>query len=153
MVRANSPLSLLRQEISLRKLFPEAAIQRFRDESLIWTCSLTPSPLSQTYRIQLEYHHKEGLKVFVLEPRPLRLAKGKKVLPHVYSTPAQQLCLYYPDGMEWNRSMLYTRTIIPWTSEWLAHYEVWVVTGRWHGGGSDHGSDVEDIHIPARHVF
>jgi len=26
-------------------------------------------------------------------------------------------------------------TIVPWTSLWLRHYEVWHVTGEWWGGG------------------
>jgi hypothetical protein len=32
------------------------------------------------------------------------LAKGEEFLPHVYSTPEQQLCLYYPDYNEWGTS-------------------------------------------------
>lgn len=26
-------------------------------------------------------------------------------------------------------------TIIPWTAEWLLHYEIWQVTDTWRGGG------------------
>ena len=26
-------------------------------------------------------------------------------------------------------------TIIPWASEWLLHYEIWLATGEWQGGG------------------
>ena len=26
-------------------------------------------------------------------------------------------------------------TIVPWTAEWLVHYEIWLVTGEWYGGG------------------
>jgi len=26
-------------------------------------------------------------------------------------------------------------TIVPWTADWLAHYEIWLVTGDWYGGG------------------
>ncbi len=133
------------QEINLRKQFPDSEIKLFREEFLTWACILMPNPLSQTYKVQLEYHYKNGLKVFVLEPKPLRLAKGKKTLPHVYSTPAQQLCLYYPDEKEWNQSMLYTRTIIPWTCEWLGNYELWVGSGNWYGGGSNHEASMNDI--------
>src|SRR5690606_39815126 len=59
----------------------------------------------------------------------------KKLLPHVYSTPKQQLCLYYPKEKEWNTGMYYVHTLIPWACEWLCHYELWVSTGIWHGGG------------------
>jgi hypothetical protein len=26
-------------------------------------------------------------------------------------------------------------TIVPWTAEWLVHYEIWLMTGEWYGGG------------------
>ena len=26
-------------------------------------------------------------------------------------------------------------TIVPWTAEWLAHYEIWLATDDWRGGG------------------
>lgn len=26
-------------------------------------------------------------------------------------------------------------TIVPGTAEWLVHYEIWLVTGEWYGGG------------------
>lgn len=31
--------------------------------------------------------------------------------------------------------MLIANTIVPWTSEWLFYYEIWLATGQWHGGG------------------
>lgn len=34
--------------------------------------------------------------------------------------------------------MLLADTILPWTSEWLLHYELWLVMGRWAGSGHDH---------------
>jgi hypothetical protein len=34
-------------------------------------------------------------------------------------------------------------TIIPWTSEWLLHYECWLATGKWHGGGIHHETEIE----------
>jgi hypothetical protein len=27
-------------------------------------------------------------------------------------------------------------TVIPWISEWLYFYELWLVTGEWLGGGT-----------------
>ncbi|MYD87819.1 MAG: hypothetical protein F4018_15215 [Acidobacteria bacterium] len=29
--------------------------------------------------------------------------------------------------------------IVPWTSEWLACYEIWLATGKWLGGGTTPG--------------
>jgi len=48
-----------------------------------------------------------------------------------------RLCLYYHYEYDVTR-MLLADTVIPWASEWLLHYEIWLATGTWHGGG--HGS-------------
>ncbi len=110
---------------------------------LKWIGIVTPSPLSATYTLNMHYSYSEGVNVYVAEPKPLKLAKGRKKLPHVYSTPKQQLCLYYPKEREWNTGMYYVHTLIPWACEWLCHYELWVGTGIWHGGGIDHESEAE----------
>jgi hypothetical protein len=31
--------------------------------------------------------------------------------------------------------MLLGDTILPWTAEWLLHYEIWRATEKWMGGG------------------
>ena len=31
--------------------------------------------------------------------------------------------------------MLMVDTTVPWTSEWLLNYEIWLATGTWYGGG------------------
>jgi hypothetical protein len=53
--------------------------------------------------------------------------------PHLY--PGDRLCLYRPGTGEWNRRMLLVETIVPWAAEWLLHYELWLATGEWFGGG------------------
>lgn len=35
-------------------------------------------------------------------------------------------------------------TSLEWASEWLAHYELWQVTDRWHGGGHEQPAPEED---------
>ena len=52
-------------------------------------------------------------------------------LPHVF--PGDNLCLHFPG--EWTPEKSIATTIVPWTSEWLLHYEIWVFTGKWTGGG------------------
>jgi hypothetical protein len=52
-------------------------------------------------------------------------------LPHTYSD--DTLCLHEID--DWTGSMYIADSIVPWTVEWLAHYELWLATGEWHGGG------------------
>jgi hypothetical protein len=136
-------IPLIHQEGALKSYFPGSHIVRRRDYELTWIHIITPSPLSASYKLELHYAEGEGAKVYVLEPKPLDLAPGERMLPHVYSTSEQRLCLYYPDGTQWNTGMFYVRTLIPWACEWLCHYELWVGTGEWHGGGVGHQSEAE----------
>ena len=32
-----------------------------------------------------------------------------------------------------------------WAIEWLYHYELWLITGDWLGGGTVHGATKKDI--------
>ncbi len=130
-----SRISLIHQAGTLKSYFPNSEIKRRGENEIAWIGTVIPSPLSATYKLGLHYKYNKGAKVYVIDPKPLHLAKGESVLPHVYSTPEQQLCLYYPKDKEWNTGMYYVKTLIPWACEWLVHYECWVATGTWHGGG------------------
>jgi hypothetical protein len=49
---------------------------------------------------------------------------------------------YEPD--EWKSNMPLANTVLPWTTEWLYYYEIWLVPGEWTGGGDwpgVHGSE------------
>jgi len=107
---------------------------RYNYKSLCWVYDLTPSPLSESYTISLKYVLGKHPKVFVINKK-LELAEGKTKLPHAYSTEKQHLCIYYKKANEWRSSMSIADTIIPWTSEWLFFYEIWLSTGKWKGGG------------------
>lgn len=143
MVQKINKLAIGVQANSIRNMFPGTAIHTVHDQSLSWTHTITPSPLGDMYKIKLVYDIADRPKVYVVHPNPLLLAKDCTRLPHCYSTEKQHLCLYYPDGREWNKSMLLTKTIIPWTYEWLYHYEIWLGTDKWHGGGTTHDVKTE----------
>lgn len=98
--------SLIIQEGTLKSYFPDSKIKRKGERELTWEGIVMPSPLSASYKLKLHYRYNQGAKVYVLEPKPLALSAGKSVLPHVYSTPEQRLCLYYPKDNEWNTGML-----------------------------------------------
>jgi hypothetical protein len=81
--------------------------------------------------------HKDGKpEVRLVHPR-LQTRDGERC-PHLY--PGGVLCLYLPGAFEWTREMQLVGTVVPWISEWLAHYEVWLATGVWTGGGVHPGS-------------
>ncbi len=127
---------LLSQKKLLEKYYPNAIVKQNK-ESLSWVGQLKPTPLSQNYTISVQVKGNK-IEVFVVNPKKLKLYKNKKQLPHVYSTSKQRLCLFFPNGKEWNRSHLISETIIPWASEWLYYYELWLITGEWLGGGTEH---------------
>ncbi len=116
------------QALWLRKMFPNGSVRLVR-ASLVWKGKLRPSALSQEYTVEIRYRPGKRPVIKVLEPTLIK-PEGKH-LPHVYS--GEELCVYFPG--EWNGDSPLTESIIPWTSEWLFHYEVWLASGQWCGGG------------------
>lgn len=94
---------------------------------LVWAGRLTPTPLSREYTVRIRYARSQYPEVRLIDP-PLT-PEERKLLHHLY--PDGQLCLHKPD--DWNASMLLVDTTVPWTAEWLAHYELWKRTHRWYG--------------------
>ena len=92
--------------------------------------SIQPSPVSQVHTVRILQQHGGRPHVTVIDP-PLQLHPGATSLPHVYT--GDELCLYYSG--QWKPEMLLSTTIVPWTAEWLMHYELWLATGHWTGGG------------------
>lgn len=130
------PANIGLQKAVLSRQYPTGTVSTSRTE-LIWLGSLTPTEFSRTYEVVVAHQIGGPLPlVYTSKPR-LELVNGFR-LPHVY--PLNTLCLYY-GTREWNSSMLIANTLVPWTAEWLAHYEVWLATdGDWLGGGvHDHG--------------
>lgn len=141
MAQKNKDLTIAIQAGLLKNMYPGSRVTTGYDRTLSWYFQIAPSPLSNTYEVRLDYVLGKKPQVYVLTP--LKLAKGKTKLPHVYDTEKQRLCLYYPDGQEWNSTMPLAKTIVPWIYDWLYHYEFWLGSGNWLGGG---------IHPPANKV-
>ncbi|WP_219414781.1 hypothetical protein [Pseudonocardia nigra] len=125
-------LNLGLQLAAIRHAFP-AAIGHVQRGKLICTVPLQPTAASRTYTVRLSHRHGKRPQVEVIGPQ-LELHPEADRVPHVY--PGDHLCLYY--GREWNDSLLLAHTVLPWASEWLLYYELWIATGTWHGGGTTH---------------
>lgn len=119
----------------IKKMFPDSQLEVSHDKQLTWTYTICPSPLGDKYKVKLEYSINGIPNVYVIHPKPLALANGKPKLEHCYDQQKQRLCLYVPNSGEWTKQKLLTQTIIPWTYDWLYHYEIWLCTGVWTGGG------------------
>ena len=128
-MKPSSRRPLGQQVGALKGAYPDAQVS-FSRQTIVWVGELQPTPLSRVYRVRVEYQPQHGRpKVTVLDP-PLELADGKTSLPHVFH--GGDLCLHLFG--EWNEGRLLT-DIIPWASEWLYFYELWLATGEWFGGG------------------
>jgi hypothetical protein len=119
----------------LQSKFPKGNLS-FGHNGFSWTNTICPTPLSESYKIKLDYKQGRQPNIYVIDR--LKLAVGKSVLPHVYDTSKQHLCLYHRKSKQWHSGMLIAKTIIPWTHEWLLFYEYWLIDGIWHGGGIGH---------------
>ena len=104
------------------------------------TGTLKPTSRSAAYRFILKYNLADGPKIKIVSPELKKNEKGEEA-EHLYSN--GYLCLYQPKYREFTRYDLLTDTIIPWTSLWLYHYEVWHLTGEWLGGGEHPKSKIE----------
>jgi hypothetical protein len=134
-------LSIDQQNAAMRRLWPRFAakdVDRVHQRAR-WIGEAAP----QFSRFLLEIRYALGgfPRTRILKPTLVRLpgnAEGE--LPHVYP-PADDpsLCLFDPEAREWNGGMLIAETIVPWALDWIACYELWLMTGRWTGGGRHFG--------------
>jgi hypothetical protein len=127
---ASPPISLAAQQGHLLRRYPNSRVVRGR-ERLVWSGGLTPTEYSATYEVLIDHQIGKSPLVYVARPR-LRLVDGQ-ALPHVY--PLNTLCLFL-GNREWHDSIPIADTLVPWASEWLLFYELWLATGgEWLGEG------------------
>lgn len=105
-----------------------------RRRGLVWEFPATPSPLSRTYQVKIEYEEHSTPEVFILDP-DLHVLAGDRALPHIYADHPPRLCLYLPGTREWLPEFLIATTIVPWTYLWLFYFEEWLLSNEWKGGG------------------
>ena len=109
----------------MRSSWPQGAIV-LRPGVLVWQSVVKPTAISLDYRVEISYRPGRHPCVVVLDPLEGRPGEN---LPHVYRDGS--LCLY--EAGQWTADMYIARTIVPWASEWLVHYELWLASGIWYG--------------------
>ena len=115
--------------------FPDS-VARLRDGLLTFDYVAQPTPLSRTYNLRLSYNRGESPQVYVLSPNIAEIAAGRELVPHLYGHKHPvKLCLYLPRAREWGPEMSLARTVVPWSVDWLFHFEAWLATDEWSGGG------------------
>ena len=142
-------LSTMQQTRRMHREWPDFhVVQRNRD-FVCWEGEVRP--YSRTYVVGIAFWPMGPASVkmpnplvFVLDPILRHRAEDPiDPIPHVYPNPENRflpfLCLFHPpmDSFDPLRSHI-AKTIVPWTTEWLACYEGWLATGTWWGGGVAH---------------
>ena len=92
-----------------------------------------PFENSLEYEILFSQEKNQQPKTYILNPSVFKLTNGKKP-PHTYefNENACRLCLNLPSEVDTSK---YYDYVIPWISDWLAYFEIWLITGEWYGGG------------------
>ncbi|MET1755691.1 hypothetical protein ABVV53_09500 [Novosphingobium sp. RD2P27] len=130
----------------MNSIWPSFSIHRLnrQTQSAYWTGEVRPQ--FGRFRIEIRYRLGDVPHARVLRPALIRLPGNiEGQLPHVYP-PADDptLCLFDPATNQWDPSMTIATTTVPWACDWIACYELWLMTGRWTGGGR-HGSAVPGL--------
>jgi hypothetical protein len=107
----------------------------FGKKGVFWIGQIQPSALSETYKVRIEYPLGGRPLVWILEPKLHENRNNDNNVPHTFRDGS--VCLHLPGG--WTPDMFVGDKIIPWLGLWLLHYEYWLATGLWHGGGHKHG--------------
>ena len=128
-------ITLAKQLVNLTASYPDSqGWIRYRKQ-LTWWGKIRPSPLSQMYTVNLTYELGQPPEIWVIGDELERL--NDPDFPHKYEVDAEgkkvRLCLYR--YREFDAYKLLSDTIVPWVVEWLYHYEIWLATGEWCGGG------------------
>jgi hypothetical protein len=125
-----------RQLLRLRASMPGStgAVKRGH---LSWRGRIQPSPASAVYTVEIQHVVGKRPEIRVVDPE-LECRPGER-LPHVF--PGNQLCVYRGD--QWSADKPLT-ILLPWISEWLLYYELWLPTGTWSGGGHEVRADKKE---------
>jgi len=128
------------QAFALRQVMPNGRA-RIHSGTLTWVGQVQPGPECSTYELQIDHRPRRLPTVRVLAPALKPNDQG--LLPHVYSDGT--LCLH--DEGEWHSKMLLSQTILPWASEWLFYYELWLASDTWFGDGPERLDPVSQSEI------
>ncbi len=132
------------------QLYPDFRVESC-DWAAIWTGQLRP--IRRPYTVRLSYVRRFWIKglgvehgytpiVRLLKPallvrHPLTGGRPEHLYWDFERLQKSHLCLYDPVAKpaQWIPEHFIADSIVPWTVEWLACYEIWLATGKWEGGG------------------
>lgn len=88
---------------------------------------IQPEGCKVSYKIKIEYVSGHEPKSTILSPK---IEPCKEI--HMYND--YSLCLHYPPDMHWNAQVPIHAFTLPWISEWVVFYELYLINGNiWEG--------------------
>jgi hypothetical protein len=129
-------LTLVRQTFAMKR-YPQLHVHVARQRQAVWTGPWRPTEMSATYTLRITYVFGLRPIIEIISPM-LALAPGQDHIPHTYDG-QKDICVHLRS--EWNPGLLIADTIMPWISQWLYFYEIWVVTEKWFGKGTHSGTN------------
>lgn len=132
--RSPRTLTASQQFLNLRTNPISSGSGSLRAGQLTWRCAVTPTPISRSYELRIDYRQGDTPRAYIDAPNLVALAEGRR-LPHVYEQQPTRLCLYLPGTREWTPALRLDQTIVPWATLWLYFFEDWLVSDEWKGGG------------------
>lgn len=141
-------IPLIHQKVALLANYPDSKCEIKREKSLIWSGKIRPTAISKEYSILICWKTGMAPHIWAFGDELERLDDPD--FPHKYDINADskmvRLCLYR--YQEFSSYKFMAKTIIPWTVEWLYHYEIWLATGEWCGGGEHPSSSNVKVEDP-----
>lgn len=127
-------LRLIEHKVALERSYPDAYCD-LKQGVLVWKAVVRPTVLSRKYQVKIWCKQNNQPRVVVSGDSLRGLSKSD--FPHKYEIDQDhrlvRVCLYLPS--EFDHMQPFSDTIVPWAIEWLLHYEIWLATGEWRGGG------------------
>lgn len=135
MIRTHGHHPTIGQQLyALKALYPES-VCRAKNGMIRWKANIKPGPLCDEYSLRIIWDGRSAPVVWAGGGAISRCDDLSSV-PHKFRVDKSsweiQLCLQKND---WKGNHLIAETFVPWAMEWLVHFELWLATGEWLGGG------------------
>ncbi len=133
--------SILRYQQELIEInFPFLSCN-IKNKVLCCTGWIQPDGCKEKYKIKIEYVAGYEPKSTILFPK---IEPGKEI--HMYKD--YSLCLHYSEDMIWNERIRIHEYTVPWISEWIIYYEIYLMNGgKWEGRESPTHMTEQDMNI------
>ena len=135
--RKKRTLSLAQQKLVLTRLgFTNYC--EIHNGQLHWSGQIRPTPFSNSYEVRILYKIGKAPDIYLYDSNGIS-GIDRADFPHYFKKSESrdwvQICVYKAD--EFTKYKYIAKTLVMWSAEWLYHFECWLYTGKWEGGGHE----------------